>query len=486
MKHAILILAHKDISQLRHLVSYFSKDCYVFIHIDQKSAISYDEQESLKKDFAQVISVYRKYSVHWGGFSILKAELFLLKEAINHSDADYFHLISGQDYPIKPLHDFLDYFNHAEGKSFVSYVHLPNPKWQRATYDRLLYYYPFEFVNNREKGREKSEKWVNWQKKCHVKRNIPMPFDHLFGGSQWFSISRKATETLLKYTRRHPDFYWRMLFTFAPEEVYIQTVLVNLLSMENIINNNFRFIRWKYENGNIPANLGIEHFHLLAESKGFFARKMEIPLSQILMEKIDDYLLTKQECKVDKSGVWHYRGFSKYNYDDRLLTCLYKYIRALHLEEVIDVGCGCGFYVAALRRLKIKAMGYDANPYTKELSSLLLPQGDIPCDVFDFTCGMEDYDEFDLVICTEVIDHLPMNVLSQFLTNIVKLTKKALLLSWCRDFSQRNKLKALLFLEGKGFHVNVFASAYFNNCMRDIHDYYILENNNLINKENEN
>ncbi len=36
MKHAILIMAHKNIGQLCHLVKYFEQDCDVFLHIDQK------------------------------------------------------------------------------------------------------------------------------------------------------------------------------------------------------------------------------------------------------------------------------------------------------------------------------------------------------------------------------------------------------------------------------------------------------------------
>lgn len=43
MSHAILIMAHKDYPQLRHLVEYFSHDCQVFIHIDRKGDIT-DEQ----------------------------------------------------------------------------------------------------------------------------------------------------------------------------------------------------------------------------------------------------------------------------------------------------------------------------------------------------------------------------------------------------------------------------------------------------------
>ena len=101
-----------------------------------------------------------------------------------------------------------------------------------------------------------------------MKRPIPDEFDHLYGGSQWFSISRHAATTLLDYTDRSPSFYGRMWMTFAPEECYVATVLVNLLDKDSIEPWNHRFIRWKYENGNRPANLGCEHFRFLLD-KGY-------------------------------------------------------------------------------------------------------------------------------------------------------------------------------------------------------------------------
>ena len=34
MKHAILIMAHKHFDHLKHLIEYFSRDCFVFVHIE--------------------------------------------------------------------------------------------------------------------------------------------------------------------------------------------------------------------------------------------------------------------------------------------------------------------------------------------------------------------------------------------------------------------------------------------------------------------
>ena len=47
MKHAILILAHKDFDQVRHLIEYFVRDCYVYVHIDKKAAITPEELHSI-------------------------------------------------------------------------------------------------------------------------------------------------------------------------------------------------------------------------------------------------------------------------------------------------------------------------------------------------------------------------------------------------------------------------------------------------------
>ena len=61
-----------------------------------------------------------------------------------------------------------------------------------------------------------------------------------------------------------------MRFTFAPEESYVTTVLVNKMPGNLIVNNNLRYVRWMCENGNNPSNLGKEHFEGVVKSTAFF------------------------------------------------------------------------------------------------------------------------------------------------------------------------------------------------------------------------
>lgn len=102
MTHAIIILAHKNISQVARLAGYFERDCDVFVHIDKKQKIEPSELCQLER-MHQVRLVSRKYDVNWGGSSILECEICMLRLAMEHSEAEYFHLISGQDYPVRPL-----------------------------------------------------------------------------------------------------------------------------------------------------------------------------------------------------------------------------------------------------------------------------------------------------------------------------------------------------------------------------------------------
>ena len=65
MKHAVLILAHKNYPLLCRLIRYFAKDCEVFVHVDKKSKFTKDEIGQLY-EYDSVKAVVQKYDVHWG------------------------------------------------------------------------------------------------------------------------------------------------------------------------------------------------------------------------------------------------------------------------------------------------------------------------------------------------------------------------------------------------------------------------------------
>lgn len=429
MKHAILILAHKNIGQLCRLAEYFKHDCDVFIHIDRKQTIKSIEKERIL-GLKQVKFISQEYDVNWGGTSVLESEMHLLRLSIHYSDANYFHLISGQDYPTRPLEYFLDFFKRNIGKEFISYLHLPHPNWQDNTFQRLQYYYPYDYSSKQKNPRQWVREQVRLQQKRGIKRPIPDEFDHLYGSSQWFSITRDASIALLDYTDHSPSLYRKMWMTFAPEECYVATVLVNLMGKKNIISWNHRFIRWQYENGNRPANLGNEHFRYLLENEYVFARKMELPISNQLLDRIDKYLHKDNRIELDSTGGWIYNGFLKYKYDTRFAEYVMQMWHRTEAKFGLDMGCGAGLYVAKWRDCGLSFAGYDANPHTTELSSMLLPDDDLPCEVADLTKELEIEDKFDIVVCKDVLPYIPTELEDVAIRNLTKLSGRFIILSW--------------------------------------------------------
>lgn len=429
MKHGILILAHKNIEQLCRLVKYFSCDCDVFIHIDSKLHLEQEDWEKLLS-YRQVRQVIQDYEVNWGGTSVLESEMHLLRQAVRQCDAEYFHLISGQDYPTRSLSCFLNFFEHNAKWEYISYVHLPHPKWEDSTFRRLQYYYPYDYATGQCSPRHWVREQVRLQIARGVKRPIPDEFDHLYGSSQWFSITRKAAATLLDYTDCSPSFYRKLWMTFAPEECYVATVLVNLMKKENIVQSNRRFIRWKYENGNCPANLGREHFRYLLEDEYFFARKMEMPCSVPLMDLIDKYLHQDGKISSMPTGGWIYDGFIKYGYDSKFADYVMRIWCEVDAKLGIDMGCGAGLYVAQWRSRGLSFAGYDANPHTSKLSSMLLPDGDVLCGVADLTEEQETDSQFDIVVCKDVLPYIPLEHERTAIRNLSALSSRFIILSW--------------------------------------------------------
>lgn len=100
-KHAYLIIAHNEYEILKKLIKVLDDERNdIYIHIDKKS-------KSFKKLKTELVSCYsnifftKRINVTWGGDSQIKCELLLLEEAFKIG-YEYYHLISGVDFPNKP------------------------------------------------------------------------------------------------------------------------------------------------------------------------------------------------------------------------------------------------------------------------------------------------------------------------------------------------------------------------------------------------
>lgn len=96
----------------------------------------------------------------------------------------------------------------------------------------------------------------------------------------------------------------------------------------------------------------------------------------------------------------------------RIANSLAKY---LDFESVVDLGCGCGFIIERLSELDKQAIGYDGSAYALGYSSRIR--------IADLT-QPQDFGRHDLVICTEVAEHLAEEFADTLVDSICGASKR--------------------------------------------------------------
>lgn len=429
MKQAVLILLHKDIEQVARLVGYFQGCCDIFLHVDKDCRLSVEERNYLVS-LRGVVAVYQKYHVNWAGFSMLKTEMFLLRKAMGLSKFRYVHLLSGSDYPIKPLSHFLEFFGSSD-KEFVSCRHLPNPGTDRNTFSRLQYIFLADYLKVRCDS-DAERLWILARKLANygIRRRVPDEFQHLYNGSQWFSLTRKTVSLLIEYTNCHPSFYHRMRFSYAPEETYVNTVVRNLVKEENVSGSNLRYIRWPFVNAQHPTVLGERDFFAVATSEAMFMRKVDSHSGSPFLCRVDDMLLREEHTVHLPDGQWCRKGLYGYVYDHGLAEGICYLCSLLNIGNAIDLGCGPGYYVRTLRDSKIMARGFDGNPYVREQSLVVLGKTHFPCERIDLHRGIEAENATEMTILLDVGEYIPEIYTDVVFDNVCRLSSKYAIVCW--------------------------------------------------------
>lgn len=275
MKHAILITAYKDFNALEQLVASFDSNFNIYIHIDKKSKVSDFTVQNILK-YTNVKCVNRSYRVNWGGINHLKAYLLLSEKALKEAENQYFHLITGQDFPLQNTRFFneLLLYNGSNNFSYLDYFKMPSTEWENGGMNRLEQYNFYDFFNAKSFLGLKCIRFIQkMQTILKIKRPVNFK-EQLYGGSTYWTLSRSALHYVIDFTQLNPQFLERFKHTFCAEEIYFQTVLLNSKHAQNSINDNLRCIDWESGKGGFPAFLDETDYDFIVSSKKLFARKI--------------------------------------------------------------------------------------------------------------------------------------------------------------------------------------------------------------------
>ena len=234
MKHAYLIIAHKadkTFYTLLHMLDYH--DNSLFIHMDVKNKKFRTCDMEYAKQSLQYAAVYftERTDVMWGGYSQIRAELILLKKALQTDKFSYYHLVSGEDLPIQS-HEYMNsFFIKNNGLEFIE----SEPARKEGGFhdlDRVRYYHWFQEKLGKENRkysiRALRKAAFSAQKLFHIYRNKNIVF---MRGANWFSI----TDALAHYVVKQEDWIKKIFcYTFCADEMFLQTLVYHSPFQKNL------------------------------------------------------------------------------------------------------------------------------------------------------------------------------------------------------------------------------------------------------------
>ena len=212
-RHAYLILAHKNPGQVQKLIDLLDDSRNdIFLHVDRKAKDFSGREFSTKR--AGLFPLDNTIRVNWGGLSLMKAELRLLQAATEQGHYDYYHLISGQDLPIKSQNEIHNFFDLHYGREFLNLWKMDESAMERTELVTL-----FPEGERRFYIHAVNSLYKKLQRALGIRRKHGLIFKF---GSNWFSI----TDNLARYTLAQADILNRMYrHTNNCDELFLSTLV---------------------------------------------------------------------------------------------------------------------------------------------------------------------------------------------------------------------------------------------------------------------
>ncbi len=278
MRIACIIMAHKGPQQIERFLKKFSGLPFDFyIHVDKKTDKSTFEYLA---GIPQVYFIIKRIRVRWASYSYIAAILSSLRQICNSEiNYDFISIMSGQDYPIKPVKDFYQLLERNPGRNFISYDE--DEEWWSHAITRITKYH---FTNFGFRGRYRFQFLLN---AVLPLRKFPLPYK-LYGGprSMCMTLSYECARYVLAFIDSNKKLRRFVRFTWGPDEFIVPTLIMNSSFNHTVINNNFYYIDWS-EGGVNPKTLQSEDYSLLLSSDKLFARKFDITKDSSILDMLD-------------------------------------------------------------------------------------------------------------------------------------------------------------------------------------------------------
>ena len=288
-KHAYLIMAHNQWECLFELLKALDDPRNdIFLHI-YKKASSPQHRDILNQVSESKLYFTKPFNIVWGGTQILRCTLNMLEQAVSGGERyDYYHFISGVDYPLRSQDEIHAYFSSCGEQQFVAYDW--NGIRTGAFVDRMRFYHLFANRLGKPGGMSAYTRVVSKlenfllgiQRKLKVDR---IQYD-FYKGSAWFSITHTAASAIIAEKKR---IVRRYRFTLASDESWLQIFMKESVFSGKIADSNLRYIKLVQGKAS-PETLTTADYENMVDSEKFFARKFDWNIDHDIISKLKTHI----------------------------------------------------------------------------------------------------------------------------------------------------------------------------------------------------
>ena len=289
-KQAVLIQCHNKPEQINKLISVLPSDVFdVFIHVDKKSSITKDIRTN-----KNVFLIENRIDVRWGRFSQVEATLAMFNFMEDPSAYSYCHLISGNDFIIKPINWLQHKFCEDNKKEYIESNYLDGSStWSWGGLDRFQVYYP-QWIIKRPANKPMRFCRVIYREfimRTKIFKRKRLPVEKFYGGSSWWSLTGEMVAWMKEYLENHIEYCDFFKHGVCVDEVFFSTLARYSPYSDRIANNHMRFMCWNEPGNNSggPSFLKEKDISVMIESEYAFARKfVDLSVIEILCKRLDE------------------------------------------------------------------------------------------------------------------------------------------------------------------------------------------------------
>ena len=280
-KIAVLMLCHKNPEQINLLLEALKHPLVdIYIHVDLKC--QYIIKDIKANCGVHLLPKEKCVDVRWAQFSEIEATLNLINEASLNDKYSHYVLISGQDFPLKPIDEIVTFLNEYANDNFIDCrtvkkfekrndisfpsIVLGTRIWRKIAKNILVYI---------------TGGWNNTF--SFIKRKAPNNVNYYFG-SQWWALNNEAIKYIQDYLASNLNYQIFFKKSLCPDECFFQTLIMNSKYADSV-KPYLHYINWK-DGKSSPEILRVDDYDDLVLSNKFFARKFDIGIDREIIKRI--------------------------------------------------------------------------------------------------------------------------------------------------------------------------------------------------------